>query len=666
MKTDKILYGGDYNPDQWDAQTLEDDMKKFKKLGVNTVTLPVFSWAKLEPSEGVYTFEWLDTILDVLAKHQMYVCLATPTSAQPAWLSNQYPEVLPVDIQGRKRTHGMRVFFCVNSVKYRERAAAIAKEMALRYKNYSGLLAWHVANEYGTYCYCEHCQKKFREWLKQRYQTIENLNTQWHTDFWGRTVYSFDEVMLPTELNDDYRFNPVIQLDYLRFITDSTVDCFLNEANIIRQITPEIPIYSNISGFIKKLDQSKLVSHMDFAAWDNYPTPGQPMSMPALKHDIMRSLKQGKSYMVAEQSPNQQNWQPYNKIKRPGELKTIAYQGFAHGADSCLYFQMRQSIGGQEKFHGAIIDHSGREDTRIFQECKQLGQELQQLGDLFIGAKTQASVAMLFDWENWWSLELTSGPTKDMNYLEQVHHYYKAFYDKNISVDMVKPGDPLDSYQIVVAPTLYMEKSGTAEAIEAFVQRGGTFIATYMLGRVDEQDRTVFGAYPGLYRKILGLRVTEVDALTPDEHNSICKSNHTYTSSFLCELIELEGAKALATYGDDFYEGTPCVTEHDYGEGTAYYIATQPDEQFLSDFINKVCVFSGVAPVLWADEGVEVAKRTRVKTGADQDIIFVINHTEKQRTVSLSTKCVDVLTERTLSEDYQLKPREVLVLQKNT
>lgn len=376
-KADRIYYGGDYNPDQWDDQTIDEDMRLFKKAGINLLTLPVFSWAKLEPDEGVYNFEWLDRIIDKIWENGIHVCLATPTTAQPAWLSTRYPEVLPVDIAGRKRTHGMRVFFCVNSLKYRERAAAIAEQMAMRYAHHPALAMWHVSNEYGTYCYCPTCQAKFRVWLRKRYGTVDELNKRWHTTFWGRIVSSFEEVTLPTELNDDYRFNPAIQLDYMRFVTDSTAECFQNEYDILKKYNPEIPIQTNMSGFIKKLDQFTMTKKLDIVGWDNYPWPDDPAYFVAMKHDIMRGLKGGQSFVLTEQSPNQQNWQPYNLLKRPGEVRRLSYQAMAHGADTCLFFQMRQSVAGQEKFHGAIISHSGREDTRVFRESSVLGAELE-------------------------------------------------------------------------------------------------------------------------------------------------------------------------------------------------------------------------------------------------------------------------------------------------
>ncbi|MEG0215751.1 MAG: beta-galactosidase, partial [Hungatella sp.] len=628
------------------------------------VTLPIFSWAKLEPTEGEYDFAWLDQLLAGLWENRIYVCLATPTSAQPAWLSARYEDVLPVDIAGRKRTHGMRVFFCVNSGNYRKRAAAIAEQMAKRYAGYPGLVAWHVCNEYGTYCYCETCQQKFRLWLKARYGTIQELNERWNTAFWGRIVSDFDEIMLPTQRNDDDRFNPGIQLDYLRFMTDSTLECYQNEALILKQYTPEIPVFTNISGFIKKLNQFQMAEQMDLAGWDNYPGPRDEISFPALKHDIMRGLKNGASYMVTEQSPNQQNWQPYNKLKRPGEVRTLAYQGLAHGADTSLFFQMRQSIGGQEKFHGALISHEGTANSRIYREMSALGAEFAKLGNCFLGGRTDALVGILFDWENWWALELASGPTKDMNYLTQVHHYYKPFYEKNIPVDILRFTSELCRYKIIVAPLLYMLKDEIAEKLEEFVRQGGTLLATYQSGVVDSNDRCIFGAAPGTLKNLLGLWVEETDALYPDEKNQMRMTEGylpkpSYFCSFLCDVIHLTGASARAVYGSDFYAGTPCLTEHVFGSGIACYLGTQPEDDFLSDYIDLLCQKADVKPLLYTDPGIEVTRRTT----PEGSFTFVMNHRETEGLVNLGAETYDnLLTNETLCGSCNLAGRGVMVL----
>ena len=666
-QADRIYYGGDYNPDQWDDATIDEDMRLFQKAGINLLTLPVFSWAKLEPDEGIYDFEWLDKIIDKIWAHGIYVCLATPTTAQPAWLSTRYPEVLPVDIQGRKRTHGMRVFFCVNSLKYRERAAAIAEEFAKRYSHHPALAMWHVSNEYGTYCYCPTCQAKFRLWLRKRYGSVQELNNRWHTTFWGRILTSFEEVTLPTELNDDYRFNPAIQLDYMRFVTDSTAECFLNEYRVLKKYNPEIPVQTNMSGYIKKLDQSELTKNLDVVGWDNYPWPDDPPYFVAMKHDIMRGLKGGQSYVLTEQSPNQQNWQPYNRLKRPGEVRLLSYQAMAHGADTCLFFQMRQSIAGQEKFHGAIISHAGHENTRVFRECETLGYELEQIGDAFLTARTPAKAAILFDWNNWWALELASGPSKDMDYLKTISRYYHAFYRKNISVDIVNPSASFDGYDLIVAPMLYMTKEGVAERLTEFVRQGKTVVTTVMSGLVDENDRCIFGEYPGKLKEVLGIWVEEVDALRPYESNRMQMNGvmplpkASYSCGFLCDLLHTRQAEALAVYESDFYAGMPCVTRNQFEKGTAYYIGTDPDDEFLADFFDQVCKDCGIEPVYEAEEAVEVTRRVNEK----ETTIFVLNHNHQPSWVDFGEDILtNLVTKETKTGRCEIAGRDVWVLKK--
>ena len=666
LKAEKIYYGGDYNPDQWDEATIAEDMRLFRKAGINLLTLPVFSWAKLEPDEGVYDFGWLDKIIDQIWANGIHVCLATPTTAQPAWLSTRYPEVLPVDIQGRKRTHGMRVFFCVNSLKYRERAAAIAEEFAKRYAHHPALAMWHVSNEYGTYCYCPTCQAKFRLWLRKRYGTVQGLNEHWHTTFWGRIVTSFEEVTLPTELNDDYRFNPAIQLDYMRFVTDSTAECFMNEYRVLKKYNPEIPVQTNMSGFIKKLDQFTLTKCLDVVGWDNYPWPNDPPYFVAMKHDIMRGLKGGQSFVLTEQSPNQQNWQPYNKLKRPGEVRMLSYQAMAHGADTCLFFQMRQSIAGQEKFHGAIISHAGHEHTRVFRESEELGHELAAIGDAFLEGRTPARVAMLMDWNSWWALELTSGPSKDMDYLKTFSRYYHAFHRRNIPVDIVNPSDrELTGYDLVVAPMLYMTKEGVGEKITEFVRQGGTLVTTVMSGLVDENDRCIFGEYPGKLRDVLGIWVEEVDALRPDERNRILMNGampgmaDSYECSFLCDLLHTRSAEALATYESDFYAGMPVVTRNHFGTGKAYYIGTEPDDAFLNDFMGRICEDIGLTAPFAAAENVEVTRRVNGKGTT----IFVLNHNQDAAWVDFgASRLTRLTTGEAMTGRVDIAPRDVLVL----
>ena len=664
-KQKMIYFGGDYNPEQWDEETIQKDMELFKKAHVNLVVLPVFGWAKLEPEEGVYDFEWLHRIVDLLWENGIHVCMATPTTAQPAWMSKKYPEVLPVDIQGRKRTHGMRVFFCHNSAKYRERAAALAEQMASHFASHPALVGWHVANEYGTYCYCPTCQAKFRQWLKEKYKTPQALNQAWNLAFWGRQIYSFEEMELPTELNDDYRFYPPIQQDYLKFTTDSVIECFENEYQILKKYTPNLPVMTNMSGYIKKLDQFELCKHLDVVGWDNYPWPFEDRSLAALKHDIMRGLKQGQSYWVTEQSPNQQNWQPYNVLKRPGEIRRLAYQGLAHGADTALFFQMRQSIAGQEKFHGALISHAGHEKTRTFREMTQIGEELEKLGDRLVGARTKARVGLIFDWHNWWAVELCSGPSKDLQYLPQVQKYYKAFYERNIPIDVLRYDQDLSSYDLIISPCLYQMRGDLSERIRAYVQKGGTLLTSVFSGIAKENDQVILGGYPGGLREVLGIWIEETDALPPHMNNrmhilpSTKFSQDSYACSMLYDLIHLEGAEALAVYEKEFYAGMPCATVHTYGKGKAYYVGTDPEQAFIDELSGQICQDLGLQAPLEVPDGVECTKRD---TG-ERSFYFLINHRSDAVTIQLPRAFSNAFTGETWQGERQLAAGDTWILE---
>lgn len=670
---DFIPFGGDYNPDQWPREVWSKDMDLLKHAGVNILTLPVFSWARLQPSENEYNFSWLDDILDMISDNGIKVCLATPTAAQPAWMSLRYPDILPVDIHGRKRTHGKRVNFCPNSTSYRKFAAAIAEKMAMRYREHPSLAMWHISNEYGTMCYCDKCASRFREWLERRYLTVDNLNECWNLSFWGHTVYSWDEMTVPSQLNDDDTCNPAKSLDYMRFMTDSTIECYLNEREVLRRICPGVPATTNISGFIKKLDQSRIAKYVDVVGWDNYPSPSDDPSTVALKHDIMRGLKDGAPYFMMEQSPNQQNWQPYNVLKRPGEVRRLSYQALGHGADAVLFFQMRANRGGVEKLHGAFISHDGRNDTRTYCEMTQLGRELESLGCRFIGASTTARIAIIFEWDNWWAVELSSGPSRDLKYFEQVNAYYAALYRQNISVNIVRSETDLTGYDIVIAPVLYMLTKAAADNLISFVSNGGTVVSTFFSGVVDENDLITTSGLPGLLRPVMGIRVEEIDALPPGKTNTIVlnkpfmnntigsgSSGDSYSCNLLCEIIHCEGAEVLAAYGGDFYAGMPCLTRHTYGKGIAYYTATSGDSRFIQDFVDHVCTEKKVIPSLDATEGIEVAVRNK----DNREYVFVINHTAEPGKVKLGKAMyTDLLSGEKVSETLDIAGGDVRILE---
>lgn len=663
-KIKKMVYGGDYNPEQWDESVWEEDMRMFALAGIDIVTLNVFSWALLQKDDDVYDFSLLDKIMEFVKKHGLYVCLATSTGAHPAWMAKKYPDILRTEFGGMKRKFGGRHNSCPNSPTYRNFSVRLATKLAERYKEYDNIVAWHISNEFGGECYCENCEQAFRIWLQEKYGTLEKLNWAWNTTFWGHTFYDWDEIVLPDLRSEHFAYDRTmfqgISLDYRRFMSDSMLARYIDEYRAIKAITPEVLITTNLMGFYKPLDYQKWAKYMDFISWDNYPANDDSYAKIAMAHDLMRGIKQGKPFALMEQTPSVTNWLSYNALKRPGVMRLWSYQAVAHGADTVMFFQMRRSIGACEKYHGAVIDHVGNENTRVFLEIAALGEELEKIGDATLGGRTKAQIALLFDWDNWWAMEYSAGPSCELRFLTEFGRYYESLRKANYDVDIIGVEDTLDSYKIVIAPVLYMVKGDYDEKIRSYTKAGGIFVTTFFSGIVQENDLVTLGGYPGKLRDILGIWVEEIDALANGQENGFVYEGTHYPAKLLCDIIHTEGAEALCGYESDFYAGFPVITKHAYGQGIAYYVATASDDAFYKEFLGDICTEAGVEPLLETPELVEVTSRENGKGR----YLFLLNHDEKQTKIVLSKKYRDLLTEKIYDKTpLLLEKKGVAILQ---
>ncbi len=644
-KVQKILYGGDYNPEQWAEDTWEEDMRLLKLAHIDIVTLNVFSWAALQPSEDTYCFDKLDKIMDMVTRHGMKICLATSTAAHPAWMARKHPDILRTEFNGMKRKFGSRHNSCPNSPTYRKYSVALAAKLAERYKSYDNIVSWHIANEYGGECYCENCEKAFRVWLQDKYKTIDAVNKAWDTAFWGHTFYDFDDIVLPNMLSEHFEVNRTtfqgISLDYRRFNSESILDCFRLEYDAVHAITPDIPITTNLMGNYQPLDYQMWAKYMDFISWDNYPAYNATLEDTAFKHNLMRGIKQGKPFALMEQTPSVTNWHPYNALKRPGVMRLWSYQAVAHGADTVMFFQLKRSIGACEKYHGAVIDHAGHENTRVFREITQLGAEFDKIGSLTLGARTQSKAAIVFDWDNWWATYYSAGPSVNLQYCDEILNYYKAFNNLNISVDFIGVEDDLSHYSFVVAPVLYMVKPGYDEKIRQFVKNGGNFLTTFFSGYVDDHDLVTVGGYPGKLRDILGIWVEEEDALPDAACNSFTYKGITYPATLLCDLLHTEGAQSLCEYEQDFYAGMPALTRNEFGKGAAYYAATRSNADFHRTLVHEICTETGICPIIDTPDCIEVTERTN----ANGTFLFFLNHDEKSHDIKLNHAGTNILND---------------------
>ncbi len=666
MKTkfmDFIAHGGDYNPDQWidTPEIWDEDIRLMKLSNVNCATVGIFSWSLIEPEEGVYNFQWLDTILDKLHANGTSAILATPSGARPAWLAQKYPEVLRVEENGIRNEYGVRHNHCLTSPIYREKVRNINRIIAERYKDHPAVKMWHISNEYCGECHCELCQNAFREWLKNYYHNdINELNLKWWNGFWAHRVSDWSQINSPKYRGENHV--SALKLCWNRFVTDSTISFYENEIAPLREITPDIPITTNFMRFYEGVDYQKFAKHLDLISWDNYPAWGKGDDIKegyrsAFAHDVYRSLKQGQPFFLMESTPSLVNWHDVNKLPSPSIHQLSALQSVAHGADSVLYFQWRKARGGHEKYHGAVVDHCGHENTRVFKNVTKTGEILLKIKDV-IGEHKNGKVAIVYDWENSLAIKYYCGYNNlKRDYVEECEKWYKPLWSKGISVDVISMEDDFSKYDLVVAPYLYMLKDGTEKAISDYVKNGGNFIGTYLTGCVDKDDLCYLGGFPGgELKNVFGVWAEETDGLPEDITNTVTYKNKEYVAKNICDIIHAEGSKVLGEYKKDFYKNTPAITENRHGDGTAYYVAFGYDYDFCEDFINDLTEKINITPdtEIKSSYGVEVSKRG--------ELTFILNFSNEAKEIILDKTYFDLISEKEVSGKLTLNGEEYLVL----
>ena len=651
----EVFYGGDYNPEQWPEAVWSEDVRLMQEAGVNLVSVAIFAWSKLEPEEGRYEFGWLDRLMDLLHDHGIGVCLATATAAPPPWLARRYPQSLPVTKDGVRLGVGSRQQYSPSSPDYQRLAAKLVREIAERYGAHPALKLWHINNEYGCHVaesFDDASAAAFRVWLENRYGTAQALNEAWGTSFWSQTYYAWDEVSPPAAAPTF--LNPAQQLDWKRFSSDALLSLYRMERDILREVTPDVPATTNFMGAFKPVDLWRWAPEVDVVANDSYPDPGDGEAgiHAALQSDLMRSLGNGKPWVLMEQAPSQVQWRARNSLKAPGVMRLWSLQAVARGARGVMFFQWRQSSAGAEKFHSAMVPHAGT-DHRIWREVKDLGGELQKLVGVS-ASRVQADAAIVFDWETWWALELDARPSADLRYLEQVYSYYAPLWRQNITVDFVKPDADLSGYKLVLVPNLYLVKDEAAANLEHYTEGGGTLAMSFFSGIADPNDRVRLGGYPAPFRKLLGLKVEEFDALPVGVTNT-AKGEASFSCDLWADVITLEGAQSLAAFTEGFYAGRPAVTQHDFGAGRSFYLGTRPDAAGMAWFLAKVGNHAGVQAAGFP-ESVEAVRR--VADG--HTYLALLNHTA--RSVEVEADGTDVVSGDAVGGRLELPPYGVVFL----
>ncbi len=662
-----FLHGGDYNPEQWldRPDILKKDVELMKKAHINTVTLGVFSWSTHEPTEGNINLDWLADIVDNLYDNGIYTVLATPTGARPAWLDEKYPSAMRCDEMGVRNHHGVRHNHCMQSPEYREKVRIMDTALGKRFANHPGVLMWHISNELGGYCYCDTCRKKFQEWLADRYDhDINKLNKAWWTTFWSHTFNSFDQIDPPYANGENCVLG--LNLDWKRFSTWSATDFMKFEIDTLRAAGANEPTTTNYMEMFYDYDYHYMSQFIDYISWDNYPelhnnwqSDADTMLERSFNHALFRSMKPNQPFMMMESAPGVVNWRPVNKYRRPGVHNLISLQAVAAGSDTVQYFQIRKSRGSSEQYHGAVIDHIGTDDTRVFKEVTSLGSNLLNISEV-AGSVSYNRVAILFDWDNRWAIDdAWTLAQKTKNFDKTCMEVYNQFMNLGVEPDIVSSDMDWSQYSVIAAPMLYVLHDGIGKKISEFVENGGEFMATYFTGYVDKTLLTWLGGFPGDgLSEVFGLRSEEIDSLYPEDKVSITwdKGGQSVDVYDYQELLRDVTADVLARYSNDYMIGKPAICRNSYGNGHAYYVACRTRQSAIEYVYREMLEHAGVDYSKLPD-GIE--KHSRYDGDIKYD--FYLNCTDSEITVR-NVNGINLIDSNEITGLLTLKAYEVAVI----
>lgn len=668
----RIWYGGDYNPDQWPEEVWDDDVRLMKKAGVNLVSVGIFSWAKIETSEGVYDFDWLDRIIDKLGEAGIAVDLASATASPPMWLTQAHPEVLWKDYRGDVCQPGARQHWRPTSPVFREYALKLCRAMAEHYKGNPYVVAWHVSNEYGChnrFDYSEDAERAFRKWCEERYGTIDAVNDAWGTAFWAQRMNDFTEIVPPRFIGDGNFMNPGKLLDFKRFSSDALKAFYVAERDALAEITPDLPLTTNfmVSAAGSVLDYDDWGREVDFVSNDHYFIPGEAhLDELAFSASLVDGIARKDPWFLMEHSTSAVNWRPVNYRKEPGQLVRDSLAHVAMGADAVCYFQWRQSKAGAEKFHSAMVPHTG-EDSAVFRDVCELGADLNTLADNgLLGTKLAKSrVAVVFDYESEWATEHTATPTQKVHHVDEPLQWFRALADHGVTADVVPVSSNWDEYEVAVLPSVYILSEETTRRVRDYVAGGGRLIVTYYTGLSDEKDHVWLGGYPGSIRDVAGVRVEEFMPMGddfPGVPGRLGLSNGAVARDIADVIGSVDGsATVLETFRDDPWtgmDGAPAIVANTFGEGRSVYVGARLGRDGIAKSLPEIFESLGMA-----ETGENDSRVLRVeREGSDGSrFVFSFNRTHEAVQIPFEGKIVVSSFAEVSGENVSIKPNGVIV-----
>lgn len=658
-----MIYGAAYYPEHWPYERMIVDAKLMQKAKMNVVRMAEFAWSKIERIEGVWDFDWLDDAISLFASYGINTVLCTPTATPPKWLMNKHPDIYGVDIKGRQLKFGGRRHYCFTSPIYRKYINIIVEKMAIRYGNNRNVIAWQVDNELGgdhnARCFCDNCKVGFRQYLRAKFNDIEELNTAWGTIVWSQGYTCFDEVELPDITHA--LPNPSLNVEYYRFVSDTIINYQNYQVDILREYTKNQAITTNLFGMFTEMDHHKLTKSLDFISSDFYPNLTVERPAPhkqAMSIDLSICEKTKPMWRMEHQCG-----MPGGNIMfappKKGDLARWVYQSVAHGCDGILFFRWRTNLVGAEQHWHGILGHDGV-PRRLYNEAKQLGEELEKLSLFLENTKQKAKVAIVHDYEVDWVFEVQPHII-GFNHMEHLEKYYKAFFDLGVPVEFIPPSADFSKYELVVLPNHSIVEDDRAKKFEDYVNSGGNVLFDFRSG-IRNSNNTIYPLTPpGKLASLLGIQIIDYGVIGDYENVKIELSKEKKGNcTWWYEEIELTTANSIARYTGDCGNKSPALTCNDFGDGRAWYLGTIPEEEMLKTILDKICVISSIDKNRFSNNiDIEVVCREN----EDRKILFIINHSDEVKEVNLGENImIDILEDTALHGTCQLNPKQVKVI----
>jgi beta-galactosidase len=637
-----LLLGAAWYPEQWPESRWDADLTLMEAAHINFVRVGEFAWSTMEPKEGDYQLDWLEHAVRAAERHHIAVVIGTPSAAPPAWLTTKYPETLRTLADGRKDQHGNRQQFDWSDPKYRELVHGIDEKLALRFGHDPDVIAWQIGNEYANESYGENTRKLFDDWLHAKYKTLDNLNTRWTTTYWSQTYDDWNEIPI-----EETYGNPGLLLNWKEFVSDTWRSYQKNQLDALRaHIEPRQKITTNMMGWFNGYDAYTVAQDLDFASWDDYVGEGQldPVSNGAI-HDLNRGFLH-KNFWVMETQPGFVNWAPVNNILNKGEIRAMAWNDVAHGAEAVEYWQWRSALNGQEQYHGTLVGADGT-PVPLYDEVKQLGAEFEKAGPVLAGTSVDSQVAVLQDYDSRWAIDWQKH-NKNFDPTQSLLSYYRPLHELARSVDVVADTAPLSHYKLVVAPALNVLTPTAVSNLEAYVRGGGHLVLGQRSGMKDEDNGLYPERQPGPLADMLGARVEQFYAL----QNPVPVEG-TWGAGKDAIWAEQIGVKApdtqvLMRYGksNGWLDGQPAAVTRKVGNGSITYIGAALDEASMKKAAEWMMQQSGVQPVMPdLPKDVELS----IRSGEGKRVLILSNFGETPQTIALPHAMTDVLDGGTTS-----------------